>query len=234
VAPPDGVAATDTVFMAGDSVAYSLGVAFHFWNTRGPEHAFQVDNHISFGCPIGGPGVVRGTDEHDTSSDCETWRTDLPRALAASSPDVVVMVMGLLDLNGREIDGEWREPGDPVHDRWLRGRIDELASVLEAPGVPVVWMTFPHVRAKDRSDPTRAWETLAINEPAKVDRFNELLAEVVADHDGIELVDLAGWLETWPEQSFDPEMRDGIHFSYAGADKVGNWLIPQVLAKLEP
>jgi peptidoglycan/LPS O-acetylase OafA/YrhL len=234
VAPPDGVAATDTVFMAGDSVAYSLGVAFHFWNTRGPERTFQVDNHISFGCPIGGPGVVRGSDEHHTSADCETWRTDLPEALAASSPDAVVMVMGLLDLNGREIDGEWREPGDPVHDRWLRGRIDELASVLEAPGVPVVWMTFPHVRAKDRSDPTRAWETLAINEPAKVDRFNELLAEVVADHDGIELVDLAGWLETWPEQSFDPEMRDGIHFSYAGADKVGNWLIPQVLAKLEP
>jgi hypothetical protein len=29
-------------------------------------------------------------------------------------------------------------------------------------------------------------------------------------------------------------MRDGIHFSYAGADKVGDWLIPQVLAKLEP
>ncbi|HEX6165452.1 MAG TPA: acyltransferase family protein [Acidimicrobiales bacterium] len=234
VAPPDGVAATDTVFMAGDSVAYSLGVAFHFWNTRGPERTFQVDNHISFGCPIGGPGVVRGSDEHHTSADCETWRTDLPRALAASSPDVVVMVMGLLDLNGREIDGEWRELGDPVHDRWLRKQIDEIATLLEAPGVPVVWMTFPHVRAKDRSDPTRAWETLAINEPAKVDRFNELLAEVAAEHDGIELVDLAGWLEAWPEQSFDPEMRDGIHFSYAGADKVGDWLIPQVLAKLEP
>ncbi|HET6771891.1 MAG TPA: acyltransferase family protein [Acidimicrobiales bacterium] len=234
VAPPDGVAATDTVFMVGDSVAYSLGVAFHFWNTRGPERAFQVDNHISFGCPIGGPGVVRGTDEHDTSSDCETWRTDLPRALAASSPDVVVMVMGLLDLNGREIDGEWRELGDPVHDRWLRGQIDEVATLLEAPGVPVMWMTFPHVRAKDRSDPTRAWDTLAINEPAKVDRFNELLAEVAAEHDGIELVDLAGWLDTWPEQSFEPDMRDGIHFSYAGADKVGSWLIPQVLAKLEP
>ncbi|MGH9236022.1 MAG: acyltransferase family protein [Acidimicrobiales bacterium] len=234
VAPPDGVAATDTVFMVGDSVAYSLGVAFHFWNTRGPERAFQVDNHISFGCPIGGPGVVRGTDEHGTSSDCETWRTDLPRALAASSPDVVVMVMGLLDLNGREIDGEWRELGDPVHDRWLRGQIDEVATLLEAPGVPVVWMTFPHVRAKDRSDPTRAWDTLAINEPAKVDRFNALLAEVAAGHDGIELVDLAGWLDTWPEQSFEPEMRDGIHFSYAGADKVGSWLIPQVLAKLEP
>jgi peptidoglycan/LPS O-acetylase OafA/YrhL len=234
VAPPGGAAATDTVFMAGDSVAYSLGVAFHFWNTKGPERTFQVDNHISFGCPIGGPGVVRGADEHHTSTDCETWRTDLPAALARSSPDAVVMVMGLLDLNGREIDGEWRELGDPAHDRWLRERIDEVATLLEAPGVPVVWMTFPHVRAKDRSDPTRAWETLAINEPWKVDRFNELLAEVVAEHERIELVDLAGWLDTWPERSFDPEMRDGVHFSYAGADKVGEWLIPQVLAKLEP
>ncbi len=233
VAPPAGGPADVRVFLAGDSVAYSLRTAFHFWNTRGPERTFQVDTHISFGCPIGGPGVVRGIDEHRTPPDCDTWRADLPAALAASDPDVVVVVMGLLDLNGREIEGDWRDLGDPAHDRWLRGRMDDVATALEAGGAPVVWMTFPHVRARDTSDPTRAWDTLDINDPAKVDRFNALLAEVVAEHDGIELVDLASWLETWPRQSFDPDMRDGVHFSYAASDMVGSWLIPQLFATLD-
>ena len=233
VAPPDGSAATDEVFLAGDSVAYSIRTAFHFWNTRAPERTFQVDTHISFGCPVGGPGVVRGVDEHDTPRDCGTWRTDLPGALVEADPDVVVMVMGLLDLNGREVDGRWRELGDPEHDDWLRGEMDEVADLLESGGVPVVWLNFPHVRARDVEDPTRPWDTLAINEPWKVDRFNELLAEVVADHEGIELVDFASWLDTWPNESFDPDMRDGVHFSYAGSDKVGDWLIPRVFAAID-
>jgi hypothetical protein len=214
-------------------VAYSIRTGFHFWNTRARERTFRVDTHISFGCPVGGAGVVRGIDEHHTLRDCETWRTDLPGALAASDPDVVVIVMGLLDLNGREVDGRWRELGDPAHDRWLQARMDEVATLLEAHGAPVVWLTFPHVRARDVEDPTRSWDSLAINEPWKVDRFNELLADVAAGHEGIELVDFAAWLDTWPDESFSPDMRDGVHFSYAGSDKVGAWLIPRVFAAID-
>ncbi|MBN2623713.1 MAG: acyltransferase, partial [Acidimicrobiales bacterium] len=191
VAPPDGVAATHTALVLGDSVAYSLLSGFHFWNVDEPDHVFRVDSHIAFGCPVGGPGVIRGiTEEHHTYSDCAVWRDNIPRAIAGSSPDVIVILMGLGDLNGREVDGEWREMGDPTHDDWLMTQIDEVATALEAPGTPVVWLTFPHVRARDTSDPTSSWQSNPINDPAKVERYNELVAEVMMGHHGIDVVDL--------------------------------------------
>jgi peptidoglycan/LPS O-acetylase OafA/YrhL len=234
VLPPDGAPATDKVLLVGDSVAYSIRTGFHFWNLRSPERTFQVDTHIAFGCPVGGPGIVRTAREKHTFADCNTWRPDLPAALAASSPDAVVVVIGLADLNGREVGGAWRPVGDPVHDAWLRGQVDEVATLLEAQGVPVLWLTFPHIRAKDSLDPTRPWQELDINEPQKVDEFNALLADALADHPGVSLLAFDQWLRTWPEESFSPEDRDGVHFSYAGSDKVGAWLAPQVLAAVPP
>jgi peptidoglycan/LPS O-acetylase OafA/YrhL len=227
---PAGRPPTTTVFLAGDSVAYSTLAGYFIWNDRaGPgAMAFQVDTHIAFGCPIGGPGVVRDATEHETFPDCRTWHDELAGRLAASAPDTVVFVMGLTDLRGRDLDGRWREMGDPVHDVWLRGRIDRVATQLESAGAPVLWLTFPHVRALDPADPTRPWRDMEINDPAKVDRLNALAAEVVADHPGITLVDLAGWLRTWPAESFDPADRDGVHFSFQAAYAVVRWLQPRI------
>lgn len=233
IVPPGGRPATDTVFLAGDSVAWSLMLGFVGWNASGTDRPIRLDTHIAFGCPVGGPGLVRDIREHDTLEDCDTWRDDLPGALARSQPDAVVIVMGLEDLGGRRIDGRWRTLGDPVHDRWLRGQIDKVASLLERPGVPVVWLTFPHIRLRDVSDPTRPWQDIAINDPDKVTRLNSLIRRAVADHPAITVVDLAAWLKTWPGQSFRPADRDGVHFRYDAAIRVDAWLLPQVLAGVD-
>jgi peptidoglycan/LPS O-acetylase OafA/YrhL len=236
IAPgPGQPPATDTVLLAGDSVAWSMMVGFRYWNDN-PMHGrrIRLDTHIAFGCPVGGAGVVRDATEHPTFDDCNSWRPDLPGALATSKPDAIVIVMGLEDLNGRNVDGRWRQLGDPHYDRWLEGQISSVAGDLEAPGVPVVWLTFPHVRVKDLRDPTRQWQDIEINQPAKVDRFNAVLRRAVADHPLVRVVDLAAWLQTWPGQSFNPEDRDGVHFSFDASDRVDAWLIPQVLAAIGP
>jgi peptidoglycan/LPS O-acetylase OafA/YrhL len=235
IAPdPDQPPATDTVLLAGDSVAWSMMAGFRYWNDAGHSRRIRLDTHIAFGCPVGGAGMVRDASEHPTFEDCNTWRPDLAGALATSGPDAIVMVMGLEDLNGRPVDGRWRQLGDPRYDRWLERRMAEVAGEFETSGVPVLWLTFPHIRMKDVHDPTRAWQDIEINDPARVDRFNQLLRQAVAGYPHIRVVDLAAWLETWPDQSFRPEDRDGVHFSFAASDRVDAWLIPQVLGAIGP
>ncbi len=229
---PAGGRPVATVFLAGDSVAYSMMPGFLWWNDHEPGRQIQIDSHIAFGCPLGGQDLVQDVTEHWVMDDCRAWRPDLPGALATSKPDAIVMVMGLEDLNGHKVGGQWRTFGDRGYERWLRHRIAELATMLTRPGVPVLWLTFPHVRSHDPADPTRPWQDLPINDPAKVDRLNALIRQVAAHHPGITVVDLAGWLQTWPGQSFRPDDRDGVHFSFAAADRVDTWLIPQVLAAL--
>jgi peptidoglycan/LPS O-acetylase OafA/YrhL len=233
IMPPDGRRPEAAVFLAGDSVAWSMMVGFRTWDRTFPEHAVRVDTHIAFGCPLGGPGTVRDVQVHTTFEDCATWHPGLRRALARSHPDAVVVVMGLADLGGRYIAGRWRDLGDPRLDSWLGDRIEHIADVLDRQGAPVVWLTFPHVRTRDPADPTRTWDTIGINDPAKVDRLNQIITAVAARHPGINVVDLAGWLQTWPDQSFDPADRDGVHFSWSASDRVAAWLMPQVDAAID-
>jgi lysophospholipase L1-like esterase len=234
VTPRDGAADAGTVVMAGDSVAWSLMPGFAFWNDDHPDRDLQVDSHIAFGCPAGGPGATRIVHEHAGWPECETWHDELDAALARSSPDLVVVVMGLADLGGRQFDGEWRVPGDRTFDRSELRRLDDLAARLDAAGAHVVWLTFPHVRVRDPEDPTRPWDDIPVNDAARVDRYNALVREAAAGHPGIRVVDLAAWVDTWPNGSFEPDIRDGVHFSFAGADRVGEWLIPQLLDELRP
>jgi peptidoglycan/LPS O-acetylase OafA/YrhL len=233
IMPPAGRPPQATVLLAGDSVSWSMMVGFATWDRTVPDHAVRVDTHIAFGCPLGGPGTVRDVEVHTTFDDCTTWHPGLRRALARSDPDAVVMVMGLADLGGRYIAGRWRDLGDPRLDSWLSDRVEHVADVLDAQGAPVVWLTFPHIRARDPADPTRTWDTIPINDPARVDRLNEIIAVVAARHPNITVVDLAGWLDTWPAQSFDPADRDGVHFSWEASDRVAAWLMPQVLAAMD-
>jgi hypothetical protein len=217
------------VLAAGDSVSWSLLFGLSGWNDRHTDQQMRVDAHLSFGCPLSGPGPWEGPQgRNDTFDGCETWLPDLPAALQRSSPSVVLMVMGLADLGGREVDGEWRVPGDPVFDRWLARKVDRIADALTSGDDPVVWLTYPYVRLRDRDDPTRSPDSIALNEPARVDAVNAVLRRVVGDRPGVTLLDLNGLVASWPDQ-FDPELRDGLHFTMEGSMQVANWLVPQLL-----
>ncbi|HKY66868.1 MAG TPA: SGNH hydrolase domain-containing protein, partial [Acidimicrobiales bacterium] len=232
VTPPDGPADAGTVLLAGDSVAWSLLAGFDRWTESHPDHTLQIDSLTSFGCPIGGRGRYRTVHERYTLPDCAAFADTVTTDLADHPPDAIVFVMGLGNLNGREIDGVWRDLGDPVHDRWLEDRVDDLATRLEEAGVPVLWLTFPYVRLADPEDPTRPWQEIPLNDPARVDRYNALVNRVLAGHDGVEVVDLAGWVATWPNGSFDPADRDGVHFSFRASARVVEWLAPTILMHL--
>ncbi|HEX5365850.1 MAG TPA: acyltransferase family protein [Acidimicrobiales bacterium] len=232
VAPPPGAVDAGTVLIAGDSVAFTLIPGFQQWSQEHPDRALTLGAVTPFGCPIGGPGRYVIFEELPTWPECGTFRDDVSAFIAHHRVDATVVVMGLADLNGREVAGRWRPLGDPVYDRWLLAQLDDVARRLDASGAPTFWLTFPYVRVVDPDDPTRPWHDIPVNEPWKVDRFNQLIRQTAAAHPAIRVVDLASWLETWPHESFDPADRDGVHFSVEASGRVAEWLVPRILEHL--
>jgi peptidoglycan/LPS O-acetylase OafA/YrhL len=220
------------VLLLGDSLAWSTGPAFRTWNADHPAEEVSVAAYTPFGCPAGGfevPLRINGRGWHQ-GGDCARWHDRLPDIVAGADADVIVFSSGVFEMGERQFAGDWYHLGDPVLDRWLRERFDEIADVLASQGVPVVWATHPYVHMKDPHDPTVPWADLGENDPARVDRLNEIVGEVVVDRPGFHVVDLQSWSRDLPGGQFAPEMSDGVHYTGRAARLLAGWLMPQALA----
>ncbi|HEX6237572.1 MAG TPA: acyltransferase [Acidimicrobiales bacterium] len=220
-----------TIALVGDGLAGSLVPGLEAWNADEPGRQVRVHTHIGEDCGLAAKGPIRlGGDAVGDDLVCTGWAPRLPPLLDAADPDVVVVVGGLGELGSREIDRAWRNIGDPVYDDWLAGRLDDLADTLTAPGVPVLWATQPHVRLEPAGDAGDDWTDLDENDPARVDRFNELVKRVAAAHDGITVVDLDAWAHSRPGGEFGEGLRDeGRHLSLTGSVATSQWLMAEVL-----
>ena len=66
---------------------------------------------------------------------------------------------------------------------------------------------------------------------ADIQLNRKVLADLAAEHDRVEVVDLAGFIDGRDD---DAELRpDGIHFTEETTDVVGEWLAPELLAIYE-
>jgi peptidoglycan/LPS O-acetylase OafA/YrhL len=231
VVPREGVGTAPRALLMGDSVSWSLLPGLALWNDEhdAGQH-LAVDTHMSFGCPLSGPGTWLGPGGRTpTWEDCATWLPDIPRAVERSRPDVIVLLMGLGDIGGREVEGEWREFGDPVFDEWLRRKLDEIADTLAASGTPVLWLTYPDVRVADPEDPTADLAEIELNDPERIDTLNDMFRDVVAGRPGFRIGDLNAWMRTWDDE-FDTDIRDGVHFTLMGSQWGGRFVAPEALA----
>jgi hypothetical protein len=181
---------------------------------------------VAAGCPLSGPGPVRLAGEtvgEDTT--CIGFGPRLPRLLEAADPDVIVVVPGVVDLGEREIDRQWVHLGDPVYDTWLRQHIDDLADTLAEAGVPVVWATSPHVRLAPAGDGD--WTSVDANDPARVDRLNEIVRQVASGRRDMPVVDLGAWAQRLPRGEFASGQRaEGRDLTEDGAARAADWLVP--------
>jgi peptidoglycan/LPS O-acetylase OafA/YrhL len=232
VAAPKGDAALAThVLMLGDSVTWSMLGGFESWNADHEDQQMLVESYRAVGCPLGGPAPVNSMDViEQPTPDCRAFRPMLPGFLENNDFDAIVVVMGGKDLSEREIDGQWRHFGDPVFDEWFRGEVDALADILAVEGVPVLWTAWPHLQIAAANDPTSKWQDFDDNDPARVDRLNEIVAEEVGDRPLFQIADVGDWLREQPGGEDSRELRgDGVHFSVEGAERLGAWLVPQIV-----
>jgi peptidoglycan/LPS O-acetylase OafA/YrhL len=227
----NGVAA---VALVGGSLASDLPEGFAAWNAEHSDQQVTLHTHVAAGCPLSGPGPVRVAGEViGDDLECVGFGPRLPGLLDAADADAVLVVPGVGDLAEREIDQRWRHLGDPVYDDWVADRLGALADDLTAAGVPVLWATSPHVRLAPGGDLEGYWSDLADNDPARVDRLNEIIRRVAAGRDDVTVVDLQSWAQRLPGGEFGPANRaEGRGLTEAGAARAAAWLTPQVLEVL--
>jgi peptidoglycan/LPS O-acetylase OafA/YrhL len=219
-----------SVALVGGSLAGSMTSGFETWNQQNRREQVRVATHVATDCPLGGAGPVHlagATVGEDT--DCTGFTPRLPRLLDAADADVVVVVPSVADLGEREIDREWRHLGDPGYDAWLKERLADLDATLRSHSSHVIWATSPHFRLEPR-DGEGDWTNVDANDPARVDRLNELIHEVVGGRDGSTVLDLDAWAHRLPRGGeFGADNRaDGAELTAAGADAVAAWLVPQL------
>ena len=224
------------VLLVGDSVSWTMLGGFRTWNAEN-DRQVHLDHYLAIACTVAEAGPVRSLGRvEEPIQPCLDFRAGLGPALAAHDYDAIVVAMGHKDLSDRQVDasGAWRHFGDPVFDDWWRAQAGELAAILAAEGVPVLWATAPVPYITRPDDPTRGPEDYPDNDPARVARLNTLLGEVVAQHEGMVTLDVHGWLRDLPGGETDPAMRgDGVHWTVRGSDMLGAWLVPQLLAAVD-
>lgn len=215
------------VLVVGDSVAFNYGFGLRQW-ARGRSDAV-VANAGQLGCAIARGGTYKYLrDIMEFGPNCE-WSRTFPGYLADQDPDVVLLTSGLAEVVDRRLPGDdrFRAVGDPVVDRYLLREWLGAVDLLASRGATVVLATYPHFRAGQ----TQGFSDLPESDPARVDRLNAIMREVVAQRPGVAtLVDLQGWLAAQPGGEFDPAKRDdGLHFRDDYATTIGGWIGPQLV-----
>jgi peptidoglycan/LPS O-acetylase OafA/YrhL len=218
------------VLLVGDSVSWTMWPGLLDWNETHPDRTIHADGVMALGCTLGRADTTRFLgDQTPPWPDCVRFRETLAETLESGRYDVVVVQMGHKDLGEREVAGEWRHLGDPVFDGWIAGEVASFADVVAAAEVPVLWASLTHVQART-ADPGSDWRSYAENDPARVDRLNEIVSREIAGRPGFRTLDIGGWLRGQPGGDTDSDHRlDGIHWTFDGSGAVAAWVVPQIL-----
>lgn len=179
------------------------------------------------GCGLARGGWRKYDGPERSPTRCDAWPTVYAKVLDTDHTDIAVVMSGQWELVDRRLPGDsiWRHDGDQRLDDYLRGEFLAATDVQAPRGAAVVWLSVPNfgVAAEGRTPA----DLRASHACSRVDRLNEIIAEVVAARPGVaELIDLAGWTS---ERVDDASIRaDGAHFNDDKANPVGEWLGSQL------
>jgi hypothetical protein len=218
-APVAPVAPVPKISPYGDSVALSIGLAMGLWEIK--THEVQgVTGIAELGCGIARGGVRRFIEEEPTKEKCDAWETTWAEQLVATDPDLA-MVFSQWELFDRKMPGDtqWRHLGDPEFDAWVESEFLAANDLIASHGALAVWLTVPYFGNALDEQLTEGQK--AGHDHARIDRLNEIIAEVVAQRpDTAALVDLAGYVN--PRVDDRALRSDGEHFDFDGEDRIAD------------
>jgi peptidoglycan/LPS O-acetylase OafA/YrhL len=192
-----------------------------------------VPGHMRLGCGLVRASTLRSHGSlYPLSEECASWPENWAAALESSEPDIAVVLFGPWDVSDHLLpdDTEWTAVGDPRYDEFARAEIRAALELLTNRVELVVWLTSPPIDQGRNQVPRGPIDPAS--DPARIIRWNELVAEAVAEHppEQAVMVDLRGWFDTLPDGPFDPVLRpDGVHIADEQAPVVGRWLAEELL-----
>lgn len=214
----------------GDSTALLTAMGLSTLSRERPDEFVSEGGYVELGC-----GLLTGTERRRTDKieemppECDTWLADWAAAGAADPGDVAVIQLGPWEVADQKLtpDGEFLSIDTSEELRAaLTQRLGEGVDALAEHHAAVVILAPPPV-SFGRMDGRDPGEPYAGSNPARMEVFRQIINEVAASRDHVEMVDLAGWVASQPD---DSTLRpDGVHFSDDGAQRAAGWLAPQVL-----
>ena len=203
-APVPGVA----VF--GDSTALGVGMGLGQWSID-TGRLGVVKGSTKLGCGVTRFGAIRSDVVVKPDPDCVNWPERWALTVLDGKPDVALLDSAVWEIADAQLPGssEWTAIGDPAVDDLIRSEFLTAVDVLASQGAMVALVTWPPYGSW--ADDGRPDAVSRQTDPARMARFNQILAEVAAARpDTVRLIDFAGWLG---DRSEDRSLRaDGAHF----------------------
>jgi hypothetical protein len=184
-----------------------------------------------------GCGVSRGTPYRDQDRtpaqppQCATWPDQWRAAVERQDPDAAVVMMGRWEVMDRMWHGRWARIGEADYDEYLVSELETAVQILRQRDARVVLCTLPYFKRGEQPS-GKPWPQ---DDPARVNRWNELLRLVASRHPDVVVIDLGAKVSPGGgfSQSVDGvqvRAADGVHFTPAGGRWLAPWLLPQVVA----
>jgi peptidoglycan/LPS O-acetylase OafA/YrhL len=226
------------VLVVGDSVSVQIGDALLAWADENPGR-IVVFNHAHIGCVVARYGEKRppaADGEPGPVGDiCSNWNvpvpaedlgaTDVvswPTAVEAFRPDVVIGGITPWDVTDRkvpELGDRWTHVGEPDFDAYAASEYRLATQVLTATGAEMIWLDGAHLNR----------ELQPQNDPARIDRLNEIVLTATADLPNVRFADFPSFIGAVGSDRELSLRRDGVHLSDAGMEAVAVWLTGDVL-----
>lgn len=211
----------------GDSTALLAAMGYGVWG-RDNGAAVAVEGAPVLGCGVSRFVSVKADVTSSPSDECRSWPDRWAEKLDAGRPDVAVLMASVWEVPDALLPGagSFSSIGDPAVDDFVRNEFLQAVDLLASRGAMVVLVTAPHFASW--ADDGRADAVSRQLDPARTDRFNQLLGEVAAQRpDSVRLIDLATYVEPRVE---DPALRvDGVHIGIGPFSELsGEWFGPEL------
>ncbi|WP_137148421.1 acyltransferase family protein [Mycolicibacterium sp. CR10] len=213
------------VAVFGDSIAWTL--MRYLPQTPGLDFA----DYTTIGCGIarGGPYEYVGQ-ELDQKPECDAWPSRWAQRISHERPDVVLLIVGRWEVVDRMNEGDWTHIGEPAYDAYLRGELNRALDILGSTGARIVVTTEPYNRRAEKPDGSLYPE----DQPKRVERWNTLVRNVVAERPNASVLDLNKKLS--PGGYYQVKV-DGIRMRSDGVHptpEAVEWLTPWLVDALKP
>nr|QMS47968.1 acyltransferase family protein [uncultured bacterium] len=219
------------MLLVGDSVAWSLGGGeVRFPQPEGYASPFPADRISLWNLGVYACELLPGNSRIDgreraPSGTCPDWREEWSAAVDEFDPDVVVFPQTLWDTYDHKIDGRWVEFGTPEADAAWRSVLDELRQITTRRGAQLVLLSSPLLDNDQEANTRRS-------EYWRFQHLSRIAEEYAKEHaDTVTFLDLGSHVCTdvaCPDG--DIVRPDGLHYSYEGAVRTAEWLMPQIEA----
>jgi lysophospholipase L1-like esterase len=118
-----------------------------------------------------------------------------------------------------QLGDEWTHIGRPDFDTYAAGEYRFATQVLTSTGAEMIWLKGAHL---DRPVEPQ-------NDPARIDRLNELVIGATADLPNVRFADFPSFIGEVGAERDRTLRRDGVHLSDEGMRAVAAWLTGDVL-----